>query len=90
MKLQRLVSCGGSRAFLVAFLRVFLPSVSLTVAALLLYFAVDTRHEEKLIRTEQVKQVELSKQSVLRDVARVINALRYLVVSDSLSFSATA
>ena len=85
MNKERMVSAAsGYRGFLPYFLRVFLPLTFFLFAATATYYVIDTRHEKKLIRAGQLRQVESSLQSLQRDVSGVIRELKYLASSDSL------
>lgn len=66
------------------FLRILLPLGLFSLAAITLYFVVDTWYEKKLIQGEQAQQVELSLHSLRRDVSGVIRELRLVAASDNL------
>jgi diguanylate cyclase (GGDEF)-like protein/PAS domain S-box-containing protein len=84
MKRERNLSWAAKRRLLPRFFRVFLPLVLFFLTAIVIYFVVDTRHEEKLIRAEQAQQVALSRQSLQRDISGVIRELGYLAAGDNL------
>jgi len=85
MKSEQRECVSKSREILPYFLRIFLPLSIFILSAVVIYFAIDTHHEEKRLRVEQTQQVELSQLSLQRDISGVINELRYLATSDTLT-----
>jgi len=84
MKSEQRQRVADYREILPYFLRIFIPLTAFILSAVVIYFAVDTHHEERRIRVEQTQQVELSQLSLQRDISGVINELRYLATSDTL------
>lgn len=60
------------------FLRVFIPFSVLLILVIAIYSVVEGWYAKKIIKGEQLQQVELSQQSLVSDISGVIHELKYL------------
>ncbi len=75
---------GGVMDILPGFLRVFIPLISFFCFVFVINFTVDTTFEKKLLQIKREQQVQMSLQSLQRDVSGIIQSLKYLAGSDAL------
>lgn len=66
------------------FLRTFIPLISFFCLIIVLNFTVDILYEKKLLQTERQRQLQMSLQSLQRDITGIVRSLLYLAEGDTL------
>ncbi len=66
------------------FLRTFVPLVSFFSLIIVLNFTVDILYEKKLLQTERQRQLQMSLQSLQRDITGIVRSLLYLAEGGTL------
>lgn len=66
------------------FLRFFVPLIGFFGLVIVLNFTVDIMYEKKLLQAKQQQQLQMSLQSLQRDISGIVRELQYMADSESL------